>query len=216
MTAQLHSPVAESARSTVDPDTHACGADGGELIARYQSDVIPLREPLYRQAMRMTRNHADAEDLVQDTLMKAYAGLHTFQQDNNLRGWLFRIMTNAFINGYRKQRRRPAHCVGLITDALLVAAAHHSATVPRSAEEEMLNRLGDIEIQDAMRALPDQFRSAVYYSDVEGLSTKEIADLMQTPVGTVTSRLHRGRRLLRRFLTDVVDQPTSATVNEAA
>jgi len=109
MTAHLHSPVAESARSTVDPDTQARGADGGELSTRYQSDVIPLREPLYRQAMRMTRNHADAEDLVQDTLMKAYAGLGTFKQETNLRGWLFRIMTNAYINTYRKERRRPVH-----------------------------------------------------------------------------------------------------------
>jgi len=217
MTAQLHSPVAESARSTVDPDTHACGADGGELIARYQSDVIPLREPLYRQAMRMTRNHADAEDLVQDTLMKAYAGLHTFQQDNNLRGWLFRIMRNAYITTYRKERRRPVHYMpGHFTEELQVTAIHESTTGTRSAEQHALERLGDNKIREAMCALPDQFRMAVYYADVEGFSTKEIADHMQTPVGTVTSRLHRGRRLLRDLLADVAEQRGDTTVDDAA
>jgi RNA polymerase sigma-70 factor, ECF subfamily len=217
MTAHLHSPVAESACSTVDPDTHARGADGGELSARYQSDVIPLREPLYRQAMRMTRNHADAEDLVQDTMMKAYAGLGTFKHETNLRGWLFRIMTNAYINTYRKERRRPVHYMpGHFAEELQATAIHQSSTATQSAEQHALERLGDNEIREAMRALPDQFRMAVYYADVEGLSSKEIADLMKTPVGTVTSRLHRGRRLLRHLLADVAEQRGDTTVDDAA
>jgi RNA polymerase sigma-70 factor (ECF subfamily) len=216
MTAHLDSPVAESARSTVDPDAQACGAGGGELSARYQSDVIPLREPLYRQAMRMTRNHADAEDLVQDT-MKAYAGLATFKHETNLRGWLFRIMTNAYINTYRKERRRPVHYMpGHFTEEMQATAIHQSSTATRSAEQHALERLGDNEIREAMRALPDQFRMAVYYADVEGFSSKEIADLMQTPVGTVTSRLHRGRRLLRHLLADVTEQRGNTTVDDAA
>jgi RNA polymerase sigma-70 factor, ECF subfamily len=192
-------------------------SSGGELDARFVSDVIPLREPLYRHALRMTRNRPDAEDLLQDTMLKAYAGLHSFKQDTNLRGWLYRIMTNAYINGYRKKQRQSAHyTAGLITDALLATAAHHSSMGPRSPEEEILNRLGDNEIREAMCALPDQFRVAVYYADVEGFSTKEVADLMQSPVGTVTSRLHRGRRLLRQLLGDVGEQRENTTVDDAA
>src|SRR5262249_18134674 len=109
MIANPTSSVAESASSTVDLDAQASRAADGELSARFQSDVSPLREPLYRHAMRMTGNHADAEDLVQDTMMKAYANLGSFKQGTNLRGWLFRIMTNTYINDYRKNRRHPAH-----------------------------------------------------------------------------------------------------------
>jgi RNA polymerase sigma-70 factor (ECF subfamily) len=198
--------VAESASSTIDPDGQARHATDGELRARFQSDVSPLREPLYRHAMRMTRNHSDAEDLVQDALVKAYATLGSFKQGTNLRGWLFRIMTNTYIDDYRKKRRHPAHYpTGLITEALLATAAHQSSAGPRSTEEQALNRLGDSMFRAAMCALPEQFRLAVYYADVEGLRSREIADLMHTPVGTVISRLHRGRRLLRRLLTDVAE-----------
>jgi RNA polymerase sigma-70 factor, ECF subfamily len=217
MIANPTSSVAESASSTVDLDAQASRAADGELSARFQSDVSPLREPLYRHAMRMTRNHADAEDLVQDTMMKAYANLGSFKQGTNLRGWLFRIMTNTYINDYRKNRRHPAHYpTGLITEALLATAAHHSSAGPRSAEEQALNRLGDSTFRAAMCALPEQFRLAVYYADVEGLRSREIADLMHTPVGTVMSRLHRGRRLLRRLLTDVAEQRGFTAVAQPA
>ena len=202
MTARLHSADIES------PDS--------ELRTRFHSDVIPQREPLYHYAMRITRNHADAEDLLQETMLKAYAGLHSFKPETGLRAWLFRIMTNAYINTYRKEQRRPAHYVGHITDVLLATAAHRSSMSPRSAEEETLNKLGNNDIHEAMRALPAPFRIAVYYADVEGFSCKEIADLMQTPVGTVTSRVHRGRRLLRHLLADVADQRGSTTVDVAA
>jgi RNA polymerase sigma-70 factor, ECF subfamily len=209
--------VAESASSTTGPDAQARHATDGELSARFQSDVIPLREPLYRHAMRMTRNHADAEDLVQDTLVKAYANLRSFKQGSNFRGWLFRIMTNTYINGYRKKHRQPAHYPsGLITDALLATAAHHWSTGARSAEEQALNRLGDSTFRAAMCTLPEQYRLAVYYADVEGLRSREIADLMHTPVGTVMSRLHRGRRLLRHLLTDVAEQRGYTAVAQPA
>jgi RNA polymerase sigma-70 factor, ECF subfamily len=208
---------AESASSTSGPDARAPHATDGELGARFQSDVIPLREPLHRHAMRMTRNHADAEDLVQDTLVRAYANLRLFRQGTNFRSWLFRIMTNTYINGYRKKQRHPAqYPTGLITEALPATGAHHWSTDPRSVEEQALNRLGDSTFRSAMCTLPEQFRLAVYYADVEGLCSREIADLMQTPVGTVRSRLHRGRRLLRRLLTDVAEQRGYTAVAQPA
>jgi RNA polymerase sigma-70 factor (ECF subfamily) len=217
MTAHSLSTVVESASSTIGPDAQARRAIDGELSAQFQSDVIPLREPLYRHAMRMTRNHDDAEDLLQDTMLKAYANLKSFKQGTNLGGWLFRIMTNTHINSYRKNQRRPAHHpTGLITEALLATAAHHWSTGQRSAEEQAMNRLGDSTFRAAMCALPEQFRLAVYYADVEGLPYKEIADLMHTPVGTVMSRLHRGRRLLRDLLADVAEKRGYTADEDAA
>jgi len=217
MTTPSPRPIAESARGTIGPDARARHATDGHLSAQFESDVIPLLEPLYRHAMRMTRNHADAEDLLQDTLVKAYANLGSFKQDHNLRGWLFRIMTNTYISSYRKKQRQPAHYPsGLITEALLATAAHHWSTGPRSAEEQALNRMGDSTFRAAMCALPEQFRLAVYYADVEGLPYKEIADLTHTPLGTVMSRLHRGRRLLRRLLTDVAEQRGYTAAEDAA
>jgi RNA polymerase sigma-70 factor (ECF subfamily) len=217
MTTPSPSTITEPASSTIDSGAEARHATDGDLSARFQSDAIPLREPLYRRAMRMTRNHADAEDLVQDTLVKAYANLGSFKQGTNLRGWLFRIMTNTYINDYRKKRRQPAHYpTGLITEALLATFAHHSSVDPRSAEEHALNRLGDSTLRAAMCALPEQYRLAVYYADAEGLPYKEIADLTHTPVGTVMSRLHRGRRLLRRLLADVSEQRGYTAAEDAA
>jgi len=207
MSANLTSSVGESASRTVDLDAQASRWTDGELSARFQSDVIPLREPLYRHAVRLTRNHADAEDLAQETMVKAYAGFRTFEPGGNFAAWLHRILINNYISGYRKQQCRPVqHPTADITDMELAPNAANLASGLRSAEEQALERLGDNRIRAAMEALPKPFRLAVYYADVEGFRCREIADLMRTPVGTVLSRLHRGRFLLRRLLADVAQQ----------
>jgi len=207
MSANLTSSVGESASRTVDLDAQASRWTDGELSARFQSDVIPLREPLYRHAVRLTRNHADAEDLAQETMVKAYAGFRTFEPGGNFAAWLHRILINNYISGYRKQQCRPVqHPTADITDMELAPNTANLASGLRSAEEQALERLGDNRIRAAMEALPKPFRLAVYYVDVEGFRCREIADLMRTPVGTVLSRLHRGRFLLRRLLADVAQQ----------
>jgi RNA polymerase sigma-70 factor (ECF subfamily) len=217
MTAGHASSVVESASSTVDLDAQPSRAADGELSARFESDVIPLLEPLYHHAMRMTRNHADAEDLVQETMVNAYAGFRTFQLGGNFHAWLHRILINTYISSYRKQQRRPVqHPTVEITDPRLAANRAYMASGLRSAEDQALEKLGDNQIRAAMQALPEKFRTAVYYADVEGFRSREIADLMRTPVGTVTSRLHRGRRLLRRLLADGAPQRGYTAVAQPA
>lgn len=175
-----------------------------EKADEFQELAMPLLDQLYGAALRMTRNPADAEDLVQEAYAKAFSAFHTFKRGTNFRAWMHRILTNAYINHYRKRQRQPAqYPTEEISDWEYAAAAEHSSTGLRSAEVEAMDRLPDDEIKTALAELPEEFRMAVYYADVEGLPYKEIADIMDTPLGTVMSRLHRGRKQLRESLHDV-------------
>ena len=170
-----------------------------EQAARFSRDVMPFLDSLYGAALRMTRNPSDAEDLVQETTLKAFAAFDSFTEGTNLRAWLFRILTNSYINQYRKQQRQPLQTsADELSDGQLNDVGEHLGL--RSAEAEALDQLADAEIVDALAALPDDFRMAVYLADIEGFSYKEIAEIMETPVGTVMSRLSRGRKQLRELL----------------
>jgi RNA polymerase sigma-70 factor (ECF subfamily) len=195
------------AQHRIAPSDHAVPetvATNTELAARFQRDAIPLLEPLYRRALRMTRHRPDAEDLLQDTLLSAYAGFGSFREGTNLNAWLHRILTNTYIDNYRKKQRQPEqYPTEQITDQQLAAHADHCPTGLRSAEDQALEILPDTRIAVAMQTLPEQLRMSVYYADVEGFPYHEVAQIMNTPTGTVRSRLHRGRRQLRRLLLDI-------------
>jgi len=174
------------------------------LAARFERDAVPLLDGFYPQAMKMTRNRTEAEDLLQETAVKAFAGFHGFRDGTNLGGWLYRILLNTHISGYRKQQRRPVQWLtDEITDGQLLAEARHSSIGLRSAEDQVLDQLGDKDVRDAMQQLPEKLRTAVYYADIEGRRFKEIAELTNAPIGTVMSRLHRGRHRLRGLLAEV-------------
>jgi RNA polymerase sigma-70 factor (ECF subfamily) len=188
--------------STATPEFEIVRDEG--LAARFTRDAIPLLDGFYPQAMRMTRNRTEAEDLLQETAAKAFAGFHGFRDGTNLGGWLYRILLNTHISGYRKQQRRPAQWLtDEITDGQLLAEARHSWAGLRSAEDQVLDLLGDSDVREAMQQLPEKLRIAIYYADVEGRRFKEIAALTNAPIGTVMSRLHRGRHRLRALLAEV-------------
>jgi RNA polymerase sigma-70 factor, ECF subfamily len=176
-------------------ETHAA------LAERFQRDAVPLMDRLFGTALRLTRNRADAEDLVQETMLRAYIGFRAFEAGTNLNAWLSRILHNTWINAYRKQQSRPVEvAVDYLTE---LQPAHYAATTAtglRSAEVEVLEALPDYQIQAALLALPEQIRMAIYYADVEDFSYAQIADIMGTSKGTVMSRLHRGRTRLRELL----------------
>ena len=170
----------------------------------FEEQALPLLDQLYGGAMRLTRNPQDAEDLIQETYLKAYSNFDSFKQGTNLKAWLYRIMTNTYINSYRKAKRRPVESsADELSDFQLYTTSGHDSTGLESAEVEALKQMPDSEISEAMNDLPEDYRMVVYYSDVVGLAYKEIAEVMGTPLGTVMSRLHRGRKLLRAALKDV-------------
>lgn len=183
------------------------GHQDDTLTDRFERDAIPLIAQLYRHAVKLTRDHADAEDLLQETAAKAYAAFASFHEGTNLAGWLYRIMVNTHISAYRRQQHRPAlQLTDEFSDGQLLAHSRRSSSeagAAGAAEDIALAGTADPAVVAAMRALPEKYRTAVYYADIEGRKFKEIAALTNVPIGTVMSRLHRGRKQLRSVLTDV-------------
>ena len=173
-----------------------------ERKARFERDALIFTSALYGAALRYTKNPQDAEDLVQDTFAKAFNSFHQFEPGTNLKAWLYRILTTTFINTYRKDQRRPQISDGEVEDWQIFEAASHTSDQGKSAEDVVLENLPDGDVKEALASIPEDFRMVVYYADVEGYSYKEIAEIIGAPTGTVMSRLHRGRKLLRVALAD--------------
>ena len=175
-----------------------------ELLQRFEADALPLLDQLYGAAVRMTRNPADAQDLVQDAYMKAYQAFGSFKEGTNLKAWMYRILTNTYINSYRKAQRSPKRASSdTVEDWQLADAASHSEVGLKSAEVEALEALPSTQLREALDSLSEEHRMVVLMADVEGMSYKEIAEELGVPMGTVMSRLNRARKNLRSALADV-------------
>src|SRR5580658_1647857 len=207
-TAQAITPAA--ARTTGGSGGTSPRADttGGRANTGFDQEIRPYLDQLYPTALRMTRNPADAEDLVQETLTKAYSAYHQFTPGTNLRAWLHRILANTFINSYRKTKREPAITPGADPQQDWQLGRDPLAGPARSAESEALDKITDSAVLTALRELPDDFKTTIWLADVEGYPYREVAAMMGTPIGTVMSRLHRGRSKLRQQL--VVRAPRTA------
>jgi RNA polymerase sigma-70 factor (ECF subfamily) len=203
-TAVLERPVQHAELDSTSMSDTKSAQPTPELRRLFEDQALVFMDQLYAAALRMTRNPADAGDLVQETYVKAYAAFASFTQGTNLKAWLYRILTNTFINSYRKNQRGPYQ--GTIDDLedwqLGGAESLTQGRSTRSAEAEAIDHLPDSDVKAALQSIPEDFRLAVYLADVEGFTYQEIADIMKTPTGTVMSRLHRGRRLLRDLLAD--------------